>query len=94
MANGIAPSDRVGILASNSLFWVAAYLATMKLGAVAVPFATLLMPDEVSAMERFVGCKVICAERRLYRRFAHALRNDLPIIFDEVWRDRDLELGR
>ena len=34
---GIAYTDRVGLLGANSLFWVAAYLGILKLGAVAVP---------------------------------------------------------
>lgn len=80
--SGVGPSDRVGIFGNNSLFWVAAYLATMKLGAVAVPFATTLMPDEVSAMAHFAKCKVMCIEKRVHRRFAAALSEDL--IFDDV----------
>ena len=82
-AHGVGPFDRVGILGNNSLFWIAAYLATMKLGAVAVPFATTLMPDEVSAMEHFAQCKVMYVERRVHRRFAAALSEDL-LIFDDV----------
>ena len=33
-----AAGDRVGIVARNSFFWVAAYLATLYAGRVAVPF--------------------------------------------------------
>jgi acyl-CoA synthetase (AMP-forming)/AMP-acid ligase II len=35
----LPPGSRVGVLGPNSLFWVAAYLAAMKLGHVAVPFS-------------------------------------------------------
>ncbi len=35
----LPPGSRVGILGPNSLFWVAAYLAVMKLGHVVVPFS-------------------------------------------------------
>jgi long-chain acyl-CoA synthetase len=83
-AAGVGPFARVGIFANNSLFWVTAYLAAMKLGAVAVPFATTLMPDTVSTMERFVSCKVMCIEKRIHDRFASALPNELTLIFDDV----------
>jgi acyl-CoA synthetase (AMP-forming)/AMP-acid ligase II len=83
-AVGVKPCDRVGILGNNSIFWVAVYLATLKLGAVAVPFATTLTPDEIGAMERFAQCKVMCIERRVHRRFAAALPEGLLLIFDDV----------
>ena len=35
----LPPGSRVGLLGPNSLFWIAAYLAVMKLGHVAVPFS-------------------------------------------------------
>lgn len=70
---GLQPGDRVGLLGNNSVFWVAAYLAILKLDAVAVPFATTLMPDEVGGMAAFVQCKITCAERRYYRNFASVL---------------------
>lgn len=70
---GVQPGDRVGLLGNNSLFWVAAYLAAFKLGAVAVPFATVHAPETIAAQQAFVACKVICGERRLLRRFESAL---------------------
>lgn len=84
VAAGVEPMTRVGILANNSLFWVAAYLAIMKLGAVAVPFATTLMPENVRAMHEFVGCQVMCIEERLYKRFASGLPKKMPLICDHV----------
>ncbi len=83
--NGVEPGDRVGILGNNSLFWVAAYLATMKLGAIAVPFATTLTPDEIAGMATFVQCKVICAERRMLRNFSSVLTG--AVIFDDVLQE-------
>ena len=62
---GIIPGDRAGILGSNSLFWVASYLATMKLGAIAVPFAAKLPKHELANQIEQVGCKVLCIEKRL-----------------------------
>lgn len=79
---GVQRGDRVGILGNNSLFWVASYLATLKLGAVAVPFATTLMPDEAGGLADFIQCRVICAERRVYRNFSAALH--APTVFENV----------
>ena len=84
---GVGPSDRVGILGNNSLFWVAAYLAALKLGAVAVPFATTLTPDSVNAMQAFVNCRIMLAEKRIQRRFAAAFPTALPTIFDDILQE-------
>lgn len=79
---GVAPGDRVGLLGNNSLFWVASYLAIIKLGAVVVPFATTLTPDEVGRLADFIQCKVICAERRVFRNFAAVLNGTM--IFENI----------
>lgn len=99
---GVEPGDRVGILGNNSLFWVSAYLATMKLGAIAVPFATTLTPDEVGGMATFVQCKTICSERRMLRSFGSVLTGE--VIYDDIldtpgrqeWPavERDFDLDR
>ncbi len=80
IAAGIQPADRVGVFGNNSLFWLAAYLATLKLGAVAVPFATTLPIESISAMQGFVRCKIMCAEHKVRRKYAAALPPDRPII--------------
>jgi len=51
----------VGILGDNSLFWTAAYLASMKLGAITVPFPTVFTPEDFTRNINFMDCKVICA---------------------------------
>jgi long-chain acyl-CoA synthetase len=82
---GVQPGDRVGLLGNNSLFWVATYLAAFKLGAVAVPFAPVHPPETIAAQQAFVPCKVMCAERRLQRRFAAALNPEkLAFITEDV----------
>src|ERR1019366_5783587 len=43
----LPPGSRVGVLGPNSFFWVAAYLAVMKLGHVAVPFSDKRAPPGV-----------------------------------------------
>ena len=83
----IHPEDRIGILGNNSLFWVAAYLATLKLGAVAVPFATTLTTDSVNDMQAFVNCRIMLAEKRTQRRFGAAFPAELPMIFDDILQE-------
>jgi len=82
LAVGIAPGDRVGLLSANSLFWVATYLATMKIGAISVPFSTTLTPEELEESERFVECRALCLQKRYQRRLARGLRVDLPLVVE------------
>jgi long-subunit acyl-CoA synthetase (AMP-forming) len=37
---------KIAIIASNSIFWVASYLATLKNGGVSVPLSAALTPDQ------------------------------------------------
>lgn len=79
---GVRAGDRVAILGNNSLFWVACYLATMKLGAIAMPLASTLSEEDVAGLMRFVQFKAICAEQRDQRRYAGVLTD--PLISEEV----------
>ncbi len=83
-SNGVQFGDRVGILGENSLFWVAAYLAILKIGAVAVPFATVSTVEDVRTKEDFVRCNAFCVDRRSYRRFSGAFEAGVPLIFDDA----------
>jgi acyl-CoA synthetase (AMP-forming)/AMP-acid ligase II len=85
-AAGIQGGDGVGLLARNSLFWIAAYLATMKLGAVAVPFATTATADDLVAQQALVDCRAICAETPLARRFHQLFANEIPWIPETALR--------
>jgi long-chain acyl-CoA synthetase len=83
-AVGVEPGDRVGILSENSLFWVAAYLATLKIGAVAVPFPTVSTPDDLRRKEQVVRCRAVCLESSLARRFSNALTEGVAVIASDV----------
>jgi long-chain acyl-CoA synthetase len=91
---GAQPGDAVGLLAANSLFWTAAYLAIMKVGCVAVPFNPSSMPAELSVLVEFTRCKVMCLQRRHLRRFSEALPSSLGLVFDDLpdWSDQDGDL--
>ena len=70
----LPPGSRVGVLGPNSFFWVAAYLAVMKLDHVAVPFSDKLTPDDVRRNADLAGCAAVFADRRVLRRFSGSLR--------------------
>ncbi len=80
---GIGAGDSVGLLGANSLFWVASYLAIMKLGAVAVPFSTMAMPEEVQAQLAFSGCRAACLQNRYHGRYESAFPAGLPLLMDD-----------
>jgi len=87
LAQGIGPADRVGLMGANSLFWVAAYLAIMKLGAIVVPFSVTTTPTDLKNQQDFVRCKVFCLEKRYYRRLQDGLPADLPLIFEDALKN-------
>lgn len=85
-ALNLPPGSRVGVLGPNSLFWVAAYLAVMKLNHVAVPFSDKLTPDDVRRNAGLVGCAAVFADRRVLRTFAAAFGDGVGVLTDQVLR--------
>lgn len=82
LERGVRRGDRVGVLGSNSFFWIASYLAALKVG-IAIPLAEKLTPDELAAQVEFVQCVVVLADRRQQRRLAGAL-GGVDVLTDEV----------
>jgi long-chain acyl-CoA synthetase len=82
----LPPGSRVGVLGPNSLFWVAAYLAVIKLGHVAVPFSDKLTPDGVRRNAGLVECAAVFADRRVLRSLAAAFGDGITVITDEALR--------
>ncbi len=76
-ARGICPGERVAIVAKNSSFWAAAYLAVLKLGAVAVPISNLYPPEEVQRVLSFAGCKFLFLDKPAQVKYA-ALCHEQP----------------
>ncbi|HQZ87129.1 MAG TPA: AMP-binding protein, partial [Actinomycetota bacterium] len=70
-ALGLEPGDRVGILGSNSAFWIASYLAAMA-GYVAVPLSDRLTPADAARQVEFADCRAIAIGQRQQRTFADA----------------------
>lgn len=86
LAKGVKPADRVGLLGANSLFWVASYLAILKLGAIAVPFPVTLTPTELENRRKFAQCQTLCIERRYYQHVSNSLAQDLTVIFEDSFK--------
>src|SRR5215475_3786150 len=82
----LPPGSRVGVLGPNSFFWVAAYLAVMKLNHVAVPFSDKLIPDDVRHNAGLVRCAAIFADRQVQRRFAGAFGDGSTVLTDAALR--------
>jgi long-chain acyl-CoA synthetase len=85
----LPPGSRVGVLGPNSFFWVAAYLAVMKLGHVAVPFSDKRAPGDVRRDADIAGCAAVFADRRTLPRFSAALDDGLAVLTDaDLWSSR------
>jgi len=86
---GLPVGSRVGLVGANSFFWVASYLAVLKLGHVAVPLSDRSGPAEVRRQVDQVGCAAAFLDRRVPGNVAAALAavlGDAPVITDEAMR--------
>ena len=59
---GVVAGDRVAIVGENSSAWIIAFLAAIAAGAIAVPLATRLTPDELDLMLDDADPAVIAVE--------------------------------
>ncbi|MBN1172111.1 MAG: acyl--CoA ligase [Micromonosporaceae bacterium] len=86
LALGLPPGARVAIVGENSLFWIAGYLATMKLNLVAVPLSHKSSSQDVGQQADLVGCTAVLIDRRELRRFGAAFGASVLVVTDEVLR--------
>lgn len=82
--HGFMPGDRIGILGPNSRFWIASYLAILKLGMVAVPLPTMLTAEEIRHEADWAGCAAVLMDRRQLRSYKDAFAPETKIITDEI----------
>lgn len=85
----LAPGSRVGLLSRNSFFWVSAYIAIMRSGHTAVPFATVLTAEDVRAKAQFVGCETLVLESALSARYEEVARGMRRILTEESLNSTD-----
>ncbi len=76
----LPPGSPVAILAPNGPFWVAAYLATMAAGLVAVPVATTVPAPEVGARLSWVGARAAFVGEAAIRRGASVVPVGVPML--------------
>lgn len=79
---GVAPGARIGLLGTNSFFWVAGYLAALKVGVV-VPFSDKTTVPELAAQADWIECAAVLVDRRQQRRLGAAF-GDRPVVTDAV----------
>jgi acyl-CoA synthetase (AMP-forming)/AMP-acid ligase II len=88
LAQGVHATDRVGIIGVNSLFWIASYLAILKLGAIAVPLPVTITPIELRARQSFIKCKSFCVSRQVYPRLRDSLPAPDRLLFEDSLTNR------
>jgi fatty-acyl-CoA synthase len=76
LAQGIAPGDKVALLAKSSINWVVAYLAIVKVRAVCVPLNYRLMPEDVTNSIADAKCSLVLTTAAY--RDSHLRRVNLP----------------
>lgn len=80
---GVEQGTRVGIIAPNSTFWVASYLAALKLGAVAVPFSARFKPQGFRDRQALVQCQYFCTTPVFLKRFGAEMSPDHVVVMEE-----------
>ena len=81
LAWGIGPGERVALLLPNIPAFAVAYLAVMKLGAIAVSVNVMLTTDELAALLEDSGARVVFTVEALWPRLE-------PLAGDGLRRDR------
>ena len=81
-ALGVEPGARVLLVAENTLFFVAAYLGTMRAGNVVVPVAPHVTPQELSFVVESATPAVAFVQRKAWDRLADTLASVKHTVID------------
>jgi long-chain acyl-CoA synthetase len=71
-AQGVGRGDRVAILAHNDAQWCAAYLGTLRIGAIVVPLDTNYSAPQVATIVRDSGARLLIVSQKLRKQAADA----------------------
>ncbi len=89
---GMPDGARIGVLASNSAFWVVCYLAAMTRW-VAVPLSEKLTVSQARGQIGFAGCRAVCIDRRHLASHSAAL-GSLPVLTEAALSGSGQDLGK
>jgi long-chain acyl-CoA synthetase len=78
----VGSGDRVGLLAENSPFWAACYLATLHIGAIATPFPARLSGEKLRQLSQLTGCRALCLDVLRLRQHGAELPSESVVITD------------
>jgi long-chain acyl-CoA synthetase len=96
-AKGLQKGDRCGILAANSIRWIAVDLAAMAEGLIVVPFYFRQAPSELVAMMKdSTPSMICCGDAALCDGILNAWPAAPPhVLFDEIFTEaREVQLDR
>lgn len=79
IGQGVSRGDRVGLLASNSRFYVEMYYAILKAGGVAVPLNTAVDGPTLAKSLRHSGARMLVAGRRFEKAARAAIEAGTPV---------------
>ncbi len=74
----------VAVFGPSSTFWVAAYLAVLAVGHVAVPFSTTSNRKTMAHHSAWLGCAAVLVDGRSAQIAAEAFGANVPMLTDEV----------
>jgi len=77
------PGSRILLIADNSLFWVAAYLGTLRAGCISVPLPASIPPADLASIVRLTEARTALVQHRSLRHHALALAG-LRVITDRT----------
>src|ERR1700704_3522825 len=86
-SQGLKKGDRCGLLAPNSIRWVAVDLAAMAEGLIVVPLYSRQAPAELVAMMKDCTPSLVCCADATLRAGVQQVWSEVPpcILFDEVF---------
>ena len=86
---GIVVGQRIGILAENSPFWIAAYLGILKAGATAAPLPARLTKEELERYVELIACSAFCIDDFLLKKHSsHLPGNSVFIKKNDIFRKK------
>jgi acyl-CoA synthetase (AMP-forming)/AMP-acid ligase II len=80
----LAAGSPVAIVGANSLSWVAAYLAALGSGMVAVPIPNTLPAEQIADRVRWIGATAVLLGKREERLIARHLDRDVLVVPENI----------